>query len=589
MGINLLTINKLTARIHKFITASSTRLSNSQVIFWFSLSLTFATIYSLLALQEAFSTQYVVQDDARQHVFWMQRFLDPELFANDLIADYFQTVAPAGYTTVYRIVTAFGINPFLFNKLLPVFLSLITASYCFRVCLQLLPVPAAAFSSTLLLSQALGLTDAIVSGTPKAFIYPLFLAFVYYRLRDSLLPCLVAIALQGLFYPQLVFISAGTLLLQMLVWRDGWLRLSKNKRDRLFCFTGLAAAFLVMLPYALKTNEFGPIITAAEARNLPEFLPEGRSRFFYDDDPGKFWFKGRSGIRLASILTPVTNVLGFLLPLLLLFPSKFPLLKKISKGINILPKILLASLGMFFAAHALLFRLHLPSRYTSHSLRIMMILTAGIVLVVLIDAIWHWAKQPSPLPLTISRIIALTTTVFLAALLLLYPFLVDKFPLTAYKIGTTPSLYQFFQEQPKTSLIASLAHEANNLPTFAQRSILIGGEYAIPYHKGYYGKFRQRTLDLIEAQYSSDSKVVGKFIQKYGVDFWLLNQAELNPDYLKKDRWLRQYQPVTKQALKNLEQGNKLVLEKSMEACSVFETQGLVVLEADCILSGSRK
>ncbi|NET04752.1 MAG: hypothetical protein F6K16_08430 [Symploca sp. SIO2B6] len=566
------------------LTSSSTRISNSQVIFWFSLSLAFAAIYSLLSLQEAFSAQYVVQDDARQHVFWMQRFLDPELFANDLIADYFQAVAPAGYTTVYKIATAFGINPFLFNKLLPIFLSLVTASYCFGVCLQLLPVPAAAFSSTLLLSQALGLTDAIVSGTPKAFIYPLFLAFIYYLLRGSLLPCLGAIAMQGLFYPQLVFISAGTLLLRMLVWRDSWLHLSQDKRHRLFCLAGLAVALLVMLPYALKTNEFGPVITAAEAKELPEFLPGGRSRFFYDDDPGKFWLKGRSGIRLASALTPVTNVLGFLLPLLLLFPAKFPLVKQVSNNTTILPQVLLASLGMFFAAHALLFRLHLPSRYAGHSLRIILTLTSGIVLVVLIDAMWHWAKQHSRLLFPIPGLLALTTTVFLIGVLLSYPFLVDKFPLTAYKVGTTPSLYQFFQQQPKTSLIASLAHEVNELPTFAQRPILIGGEYAIPYHKGYYDQFRQRTLDLIEAQYSSDSNLVRKFIQKYGVDFWLVNQAAFNPDYLKKDRWLRQYQPAAKQARKNLKRGNKPILQQSIEVCSVFETQGLVVLEADCIL-----
>ncbi|MGJ3254530.1 MAG: hypothetical protein ACFE0J_25860, partial [Elainellaceae cyanobacterium] len=70
--------------------------TRTALVFWFCLSLTFAAIYSLLALQQAFSADYVVQDDARQHVFWMQRFLNPDLFPDDLIADYFQSVAPAG-------------------------------------------------------------------------------------------------------------------------------------------------------------------------------------------------------------------------------------------------------------------------------------------------------------------------------------------------------------------------------------------------------------------------------------------------------------------------------------------------------------
>ncbi|MGB7441093.1 MAG: hypothetical protein WA919_08510 [Coleofasciculaceae cyanobacterium] len=569
--------------LDKFITKPVNRLSSTQVIFWFSLSLTFAAIYSFLSLQIAFSEEYVVQDDARQHVFWMQRFLDPELFPNDLIANYFQTVAPAGYSFLYRVVAAMGINPLLFNKLLPVILSLVTAGYCFGVTLQLLPVPAAAFSASLLLSQALGLTDAIVSGTPKAFIYPLFLAFIYYLLRGSLWPCLGAIALQGLFYPQLVLITAGTLFLRLWQWQDGRLGLSLDRRNRLICSTGILIAVLVMLPYVFKTNEFGPVISVAEARQLPEFLPGGRARFFYDDDPGRFWLKGRSGINLASALTPVTNVLGFLLPLLLPFPRQFPLVQRITKNITFLPQILLASFGMFFAAHALLFRLHLPSRYISHSLRIVMTLTAGIVLVVIIDAISHWLRQNSKSSFPGQKPLAWGITIFLAAVLLLYPCLVDTFPITAYQIGTAPSLYQFLQKQPQDSLIASLSQETNNLPTFAQRSILVGSEYAIPYHLGYYYQFRQRTLDLINAQYSLDKNEVDNFIQTYGVDFWLLDKGAFLPEYLSNNKWVQQYQPAANQALQKLKQGKKPVLAQIMESCRAFETQALFVLKAACI------
>ncbi|NEQ79142.1 MAG: hypothetical protein F6K26_02485, partial [Moorea sp. SIO2I5] len=127
----------------------------NQVIFWFSLSLAFAMVYSLIALEEAFSNQYIVQDDARQHVFWMQRFFDPSLFPDDLIANYFQSVAPAGYTTLYRLIGFVGIHPLLLNKLLPMVLGLITTSYCFRLCLQMLPIPAAGFIASLLLNQTL--------------------------------------------------------------------------------------------------------------------------------------------------------------------------------------------------------------------------------------------------------------------------------------------------------------------------------------------------------------------------------------------------------------------------------------------------
>jgi len=52
---------------------------------------------------------------------------------------------------------------------------------------------------------------------------------------------------------------------------------------------------------------------------------------------------------------------------------------------------------IFFAAHALLFKLHVPSRYTGMSLRIIMALAAGMAFLVILDAVFHWAQQPNPL------------------------------------------------------------------------------------------------------------------------------------------------------------------------------------------------
>jgi hypothetical protein len=55
------------------------------------------SLYGVLGLQKAFKAEYVVQDDAREYVFWMQRFVDAELLPHDLIADYFQSITPFGY------------------------------------------------------------------------------------------------------------------------------------------------------------------------------------------------------------------------------------------------------------------------------------------------------------------------------------------------------------------------------------------------------------------------------------------------------------------------------------------------------------
>jgi hypothetical protein len=536
-----------------------------------------------MALQKAFGGEYVVQDDARQHVFWMQRFLDPGLFPNDLIADYFQTVAPAGYVALYRLAATLGIDPFIFNKFLPSAIVLVTSGYCFGVCWQMFPVPAAGFVATLLLNQNLWISNDVASATPRAFMYPLFLAFTYYLLRRSLVPCAIAIALLGLFYPQGVFLGAGLLILQLVTWEGRRPKLTRNLKDWRFCGVGLAAALLVMLPYALTVSEFEPTLSVTQAREMPEFFDKGRSAFFSDSFE-EYWLNGeRSGMFPRALFTPVPLIAGLFLPLLLPFPKHFPQLQKLQPTLRFIPQLLLVSAGMFFAAHTFLFELHLPSRYTAYSFQIALALAAGITLTLLLDGLLRWGFSPVKSHRFLRQGIALCITTLLGATLLLYPNFVDEFPLAKYKTGEAPTLYEFLQAQPPDTLVASLSAEANNLPSFTQRSILVGSEYAIPYHLGYYQQFRQRVLDLLEAQYSPNLATVQSFIRTYGIDFWLLDRTAFDPAYVIHNPWLQQYQPAAAIASQTLMEKDTPALIEQMPRCSVLETPTLVLLDATCI------
>ncbi|MBO1352076.1 MAG: hypothetical protein EBE86_034070 [Hormoscilla sp. GUM202] len=574
----------LLTRLHELITTPTAKTSRGQMIFWFCLSLTFALIYAWLGLRKAFDGEYVVQDDARQHVFWMVRFLDPQLFPNDLIADYFQSVAPAGYTSIYRLAAAAGINPLFFNKLLPPVLGLIVTGYCFGLCLEIFPIPAAGFVATLLFNQQMGFKDDIISATPRAFAYPLLLAFLYYLLRGKLWQTLGAIALLGLFYPQVLLLCALILVLRLLDWENGKLGFSQRRSDYIFCAAGLGVTFLILLPFALNTSEYGPAITVAEAKTLPEFWPTGRSSFFNENLAKFFIVGGRSGMFPKAILTPVTLCVGLLLPLLLAFSRRFPLVKQLGSGIKILPQMLLASIALFSAAHALLFKLHLPSRYTGYSLRVIIVLASAIAFTTILDALLKWAQQGT-FP---RKIIAWVTVAIVSISLLCYPSFVKSFPRNSYKHGKLPELYQFFSQQPKDILIASVAGEADLLPSFTQRSVLVAREYAIPYQLGYYRQFRQRLLDLVRAQYSPDLAEVQKFIQTYGVDFILLDPGALTPEYIssRRQRWIIEMQPA-QAAIDNMKQGKTPALAKVINSCQAFQTQGMVVLDANCILNQS--
>ncbi len=554
-------------------------------IFWLVSALCVAAIYATFGLKIALSHAYVIQDDARQHIFWMQRFLDSDLFPQDVMADYFESVAPVGYTTLYQIAAKLGIDPLLFNKVLPLILALLATFYCFQGVMALFPVPFAGFVACLLLNQNFWLQDDIPSATPVAFAYPLFLAFLYYFIRQNIILTGVTIALLGLFYPQCVFLASGLLVFHCWSWNNRRISLSQNRQNYLLSGTGLAVALIVMLPYALKSSEYGPVLSAVEAKTL---WPS-----FFIDNPWEYWLCWRrTGIfpsewcELSFSLPQIW--LGILLPILLLFPPRFPLSQRISPRLIIFPQLLLVSLTMFLAAHALLFKLHLPSRYTEHSLRLMMPIAAAIAVSLILERIFQNLADAKAIN---TRLIwGITATVFVT-ILLIYPILLRKFPDVDYKIGKFPSLYEFVSTQPKDTLIAGIAEETDNLPAFTNRSILVSPSYVIGYHYAYYQELNQRAIALLTAQYSEKLDDVKQVILKYGIDLWIVERSAFTPEYLDKSPWLRRFQltetqplfKAAKSAKAALQRGKVPALVSAIAPCTIFEAGDFVVLQGECL------
>lgn len=618
-------------------------------LFWLGLSLAVALGYAMLALEEPLSQPYVVQDDARQFLFWMQRSLNPSLFPNDLIADYFQSVTPLGYKALYGGAIALGIKPFTLNIFLPAVIALISTQYLFRLTFAILPIPFTAWMASVLFNQTVWMKDDLVSATPRAFVYPLFLAFLFYwvqfdrahQMQDhqrqdhqkwrSLLSCTVSLGLLGLFYPQYVLLAGAMLGIAMLADGTlvGWLRAGRiplNQWPSRFYWVTIITILGVIGFYATTSSAYGPVVTLAQAKTMPEFWPGGRNFFFSDN---LWWFYGvgdRSGFLHVGLVRPATLSLGIFLPLMLRFPKGFPLINAFTPSIYRLGHLLLAATGLFLFAHLLLFRLHLPGRYTDHSLRIIMAIAAALVLTLALDAVFNTCRRFCPdsnpsasvstvqisavtplrtsfikaLPKRLPAIIAaLACTLFLFSLLLAYPQFVDPFPLTKYKTGRFPDLYAYLRRQPPDTLVASIAKEADNIPIFAQRPILIGHEYAIPYHTGYYREFRQRAIALLNAQYTTDQQRLAAFIDTYGVDLFLLENNAYRDDYLQ-NHWVQQYLSELsidsqKATLLDLRQaglgGTKIpparrpILQRKQGDCTVLREGNLRLIDAQCLLN----
>ena len=547
--------------------------SATQTRFWFGVSMLYALACASLALRQAFAGEYVLADDVRQHVFWMFRFLDPKLFPNDPIADYFQSIAPPGFVGLYRLFATLGIDPLFASKLIPFGLGLLTAGFLFGAALRILRSSAAATLATILLCQCLWLSSDLCSATPRAFFYPLFAAFIFYHVGQSRFPVLVIIFLQGIFFPPGALVSLGVVALDLVQVNKWFPMLTRDYRTYAFSALAVVAALLALIPYLWGAEKFGPMVAYAQARQMSEFAPGGRVPFFYSD-LWNYWMHGAGGLHIQS--RPSSLFAAFLWPIFAFFPRLFPSLSR-ARG-QVLLRIAAAALALFALSHALLFRLYLPSRYTQHVGRIVLAVAAAGAIMAVIDYLLRRSVDRAPG-------VASKFTAAFAALLLLwivfFPLGLSHFPRVNYITGNAPNLYRFFAAQPSTIRIASIADEANNLPVFSRRVIIFGVETAVPFHPGYYLPLRQRGLAIASAQYSPDLAVLQRCIRDQHIDFWLLDRGAFTPEHLLYNRVLRQL----KLKVPDYSSGPAPFLEHPPPRCIVFADAHFVVVDARAVLA----
>jgi hypothetical protein len=569
--------------------STTVKISRRQKIFWFCLSMTFASIYGIMFLQEAFASKYKVEDDARLYLFWFQRFLDPELFSNDFITNYLQSVNSHGFANLYHLMATIGLDPLTFSKILPFILGLVATGYCFALCTEILPIPLAGFIASMLLNQNLWMGGGF-SCTGRGFVYPLCLAFCYYLLRRSLIPCLIIIILQGLFYPLFVLIMAGLLILQLVRWEAGKFKLTSQRKEYLFCATGLLAISAIVLFYLTKTSQYGATVTSTAAKMMPEFGEDGRWPFF-NDNLWEMYISGwQSGIWKGNFFKPWISWTAIALPIIIANPSWFPTVDRIKNKVSILLHLCLVSLGLFFVAHALLFRLYFPNRYTRYTLPIAIAIAAGIAITITLDAIFTWARKDGSIERFWRRFIAIGLTVSIVSGIILYPVYLNArnygFPRGGLTEAKAIEIYDFLGKQPKNTLIASLSKEADNIPTFARRPVLVAWEFATPLRTNYYAQIRQKAIDLIRAQYSNNLPEIKNFIDKYKVNFFLLDKLAFTPEYIDKNSWLKMWrtiEPEIPEIQQKLKQGDNFILSIAQKKCTAVANDRLTLISADCL------
>lgn len=530
---------------------------------WLGLTLAMAALAAGLGTADAFAPTWLAQDDARQHVFWMARLADPAAFPSDPIADYFQSVAPAGYVGVYRTGLAVGLSPAITSRLLPPLLTLVCAWLVFRVARGLGASPVGAFVAGWLLVAILWLMDDVPSGTPRAFAVPVLLWFFDAWLgRHAVagrVSAVAAVVASGLLYPQMVLVMVGVAALGLVRARRPWL--SRDPADwRTALPVGLAAA-LVLLPYVLAPSAYGPVISAAAARQAPAFQPDGRSAFF-DPDPVRFiTCGGRAGLmpkewcfaadRFADAPWYGALAAGFLA--LVLLPWLLDRLRpgragqasgsaRDQRGAGpdaraLIPRIAGASLLLFGTAHAVLFLLHLPSRYTHYSLRILFVLAVGLLVGGLLHRVAGWLAIGRPVR-TAGAMLLLPAA---AAALVAARSVADNGYITAAADDPLRPVLAAIAALPPDARLATLSPAGSVLPVVTGRSVLAAHEFMIPYHRGYFEPLQARAARFVAARRLDGLPAVQAALRRLGVSHVLVDArvaADSRSDAAADLRWV---------------------------------------------------
>jgi hypothetical protein len=467
-----------------------------------------AVLATVVAIGESWAVltdPWRIVDDVRQHVFWTYRYRDAALFAGDLYADFFSALAPLGYHALFWLIARVG-DPLTASRWLPLALTAVTLVYAWRLG-RALELRWGGFLATLLLLPYLHMFRG---GLPRSFAFALLVPHLYFVVTGRHGRAAVMLILQALIYPQSFLIGVGVQTLAVL--RSGWPR--PAWRPLVMLLIGVAVAGLTLAPrYAgARPATVGPLITRSEARAAPEFQPGGRAAFF-DPDPVRFYLTGkRSGLGWNSRLTQ----LAVLVALVALVRGG-----AIRRTAAVIPDLAVVSLALFAAAHALLFRLHLPNRYVQWTLPLAAALFVAAHARLAAERLRDWLPALARAWPILGRARWGVALVLLAAVVI---GTVAEARRHAARPPETAGLHLHLRTLPVDALVAGHSLVLAEIPVVDRRRILEDAEFALPYFRGYYHEVVRRTKAREAVWQSGSPEALGGFCRQFGVTHLLVDR-----------------------------------------------------------------
>jgi hypothetical protein len=245
---------------------------------------------------------YIFNNDARQQIYPFFRYVDSSLFPNDYIADYYLDCLPLGFRALYTL-SAPLIDPTVLSKIVTYLMLFITVA-ALGVAANRLGGKVAAWGAMALVLGARLYIVQMGGGLPRAFGFPI-LACALVALSYGRTTWLAALVWLGAcFYPVAGLVVGMTTALLLLVLpasdrgdAHDW---TLWQRLRFLMIVGVVSIVL-LLPSAVNSSKYAPIITPDDVTEYPEAGPGGRYTRHHRA-PYESFFDGASGAMSLGLI-----------------------------------------------------------------------------------------------------------------------------------------------------------------------------------------------------------------------------------------------------------------------------------------------
>ncbi len=557
---------------------------------WLCITLGFALLPYLFFLPSILHDPYVVQDDARHFVVWLRRFVDPGLYSQDMIADYFAALTPWLYGALFWPAASLGIDPVLVHLylIMPITgLALAAATYAFTY--HFWPSPMGAAVTAVVMSSLLGITLGMAQGLPRDFGFTIVLLLMlgFLSRRIFLTGALMCVG-TGLL-PVAALTSGAAMAFLMLSRRFPFV--TREFRAWLtFIAAGMAAAGGGLF-FLSASQQAGETLTSAEARSLAFFGMEGQRPYFGRSFASSYLCNERAGIVplcesgadwqmfawtvvVISVLCLAFWAVGSGRAGTWLRHVGLPALDR--RLASTWAALVASGLVLFPVAHAVAFELHLPQRFAHYTIT----LTFGIVAAMAVSASFLAVVKTWLTPRHKPRVFEWAP--LLAATLVLV-WLAASIGNGMPPVRTdAPDIHAYLRTTERQTLVAGVVEEIDSIPAFSWRSVLVSMQLLVPYKKPYYEEMARRMTELARSLYAPEPTAFAEFRTRYGIDYIVVERTPR--DGLDALRGVAANFSSVQDVVQWLESGREPFFRARLEKCERAGSSRLVLVDAACIV-----